>query len=119
MPDTQTVDLRPGAVNIEAYQGDDFTQTVHVKDLDLVGYALTTAKMQIKTLGGTTLETLTVGDGITITNPGTITLSIAKADMAAITPTTYKYDLQATLTASGKQRTVLAGLFTVYAETTI
>lgn len=118
MSDVQTVDLRPGAVNFEAYQGDDFTRTVTVRNAAGVGYALTTAKMQIKTLGGTLAQTLTDGTGITITNPGSLTLTIAKADMALLPATSYRYDLQVTLTATSEQRTLLAGIFNVNAETT-
>ena len=118
MSDPQALDLRPGALPIEAYQGDDFVRDVRVQNAAGTGYALTTAKMQIKTMSGTVMLTLTVGDGLTITNPGTITISIPKADMADLVPTTYKYDMQVTFTSTGKQRTLLAGLFNVTAETT-
>lgn len=120
MSDTvQSSRLLPGGHNYEVYQGDDFApRSITVKNSAGVGYALTTAKMQIKTLSDTVAVTLTVGSGITITNPGQIDLSVAAATMATLAPTQYKYDLEVTFTASGKKRTILSGFFTVTAQTT-
>lgn len=119
MSDTQILDLLPGQVNIEAFQGDDFSNDVTIQDLAGTPYVLTTSKMQVKTMSGTVVATLTVGSGITITNPGVITIAISKTAMAALVATNYRYDLQVTLTSTGLQRTMIAGLFTVNAETTI
>lgn len=119
MRDVQTEDLLPGRLNINAYQGDDFSRNRNVKNDVGTFLALSDAKMHIKTEAGTLIKALTVGSGITITNPGVLLLTISKADMAAMSATVYVYDLQVTFTATGLERTILAGLFIVTAQRTI
>lgn len=119
MSNVQAAKFLPGALNFEVYQGDDFYPLpITVKDSAGAGIALSDAKMMIKGLDGTLLKTLAVGSGITITNPGSIQLSIAKAETAAWVPTSYEYDLEVTYTSNGKTRTILSDLFTVTKQRT-
>ena len=119
MPDTQTVDKDPALANLLFRQGDDFRQTINVTNLAGTGYDLTTAKVQIRTPAGVLLKELTVGSGITLTNPGTLTLFIAKAETATFVPTVYEYDLQVVFTASGDERTLIEGQFRPSAQKTV
>lgn len=115
---SEVLDLSPGKVNIIAYRGDDFNRDVLVQDTAGDGYAISNAKMQVKDLTGSVALTLSVGSGITITNPGTIALYASKTTMAGLSAVDYRYDLQVTFTASGNQRTLLTGTFTVMLDIT-
>ena len=77
----QTLDFRPGTVNVPAIQGSDINFTVTITEADevtpvnITGYTFT---MDIVTSTGTVLQSLTVGSGITIVSAlnGQLTITI-------------------------------------------
>lgn len=115
----ERIELTPGGVNVIAYKRDDYTQRITVQDEAGVGYALSDAKMQVKDLGGTAVVSLTVGSGIEITNPGVIVVTISKTTLANIAASDYSYDIEVTLTSTGRARTVVSGTFSVVQDITV
>lgn len=111
-----------GTHNFRANQGETFSKVLTWKDsagtpITLTGY---TAKMQVRLIPGTTviIELSTVNGRIVLGGiAGTITLTIAATDSAALPPGEYRYDLEMT-TGGGVVTRLLEGQFTVKAEIT-
>ncbi len=119
--DTQIIDYSPAIVNIEGLvQGDSLPFKVIIKsDGTPVNLTGTTTEMDIKRLDDTLVLTLTVGDGITYTNPtaGEMTILLEPAETANLDPEyTYRYDVQWTSGAS--VRTVAWGTITTLKQIT-
>lgn len=76
----ETLDFRPGTVNVPAVQGTDiaFTVTITESDtvtpVDITGYDFT---MDVVTSTGSVLQALTIGSGITITDAANGELEIS------------------------------------------
>jgi len=111
--DAQSISYRPAIVHQDdIVQGDTCTFRVVLTDendaaIDLTG---TDADMEIKRLDGTLVMALSIGDGITYTDPtgGEMTITIDAADTASLDPEyTYLYDVQ--WTNGSNVRTVVAG----------
>lgn len=111
--DAQSISYRPAIVHQDdIVQGDTCTFRVVLTDendaaIDLTG---TDADMEIKRLDGTLVMALSIGDGITYTDPtaGEMTITIDAADTATLDPEyTYLYDVQ--WTNGANVRTVVAG----------
>lgn len=111
--DAQSISYRPAIVHQDdIVQGDTCTFRVTLNDEndDPINLTGTTADMEIKRNDGTLVLALTIGDGITYTNPtgGEMTITIAAADTANLDPEyTYNYDVQ--WTNGANVRTVAAG----------
>ena len=98
--DAQTISYLPAVVHFtDLVQGDTLSFKITLTDdagaaITLVG---TTADMEIKRLDDSLVLALTIGDGITYTNPtgGEMTISIDAADTVGFDPEyTYRYDVQ-------------------------
>ena len=98
--DAQTISYLPAVVHFtDLVQGDTLSFKITLTDdagaaITLVG---TTADMEIKRLDDSLVLALTIGDGITYTNPtgGEMTISIDAADTVGLDPEyTYRYDVQ-------------------------
>jgi hypothetical protein len=105
--------------NIEAYRGDSFERWVRIRR-NGVEEALTssTFMMHLKS-GNTIVYQLSSANGIAIEQLGTgvLVLTISAAQMAALNPGTYQYDMQQTY-PDGKVRTRFRGTFTITDDVT-
>lgn len=103
--------MAAGIYNLVIEIGATFDQTVTWTDedgdaVDVSGY---TAAMKVKSkIGGSTLVSLTDGDGITLGADGTIRIVIEAATTAALSAETAVYDLVLT-SAAGKVTRLLQG----------
>lgn len=76
-----------------------------------------TFKMDVSTANGITkIFSLTLGDGLTITAPNILEITISAEDME-VNAGTYKYDLEKTL-VDGTVTTIMEGSFTVDSDLT-
>lgn len=111
--DAQSISYRPAIVHQDdIVQGNTCSFRVTLKDENAAAINLTgtTADMEIKRIDGTIVFALSIGNGITYTNPtgGEMTITIDAADTATLDPEyTYKYDVQ--WTNGSNVRTVAAG----------
>lgn len=110
----------PGAHNITFTQGDDVSETFTFRDsdgaaIDITGYTFA-AQMRTYPSSDTVAATFNVaisGAG----SGGTVTMTLARAVTAALTPGRYRWDLEWTDTLDRK-RTLLAGTANVLEEVT-
>lgn len=98
--DASTISLRPAVVHFtDLVEGDTLSFKITLTDDagDPINLTGTTTEMDIKRLDESLVLTLTVGDGITYTNPtgGEMTIVVDAADTANLEPQyTYRYDVQ-------------------------
>lgn len=119
---TPKLEAQAGKLNIVIEQGTTFNPVFTYSDenntpIDLTGYD---ARMQIRSskTASTTIDDLTVGDGITLGGAaGTITLLISDTDTAAFTFKNAVYDLEL-ISGSGVVTRLLEGSVTLKTETT-
>lgn len=113
----------PASNDFTVHQGDDEILSITYQDpagdaIDLSGYS---AQMQVRETvksTSTVLDLSTSGGEISITGgTGLIEVTIDKTTSTALTPGTYKYDLQIA-SGAGIRSTILKGDFTVNAEVT-
>jgi hypothetical protein len=117
--------------DFEHYRNDAFVRDIYLENVDetdpenpivtAVDFTGKTAKMQIKASAtGAALLTLTNGSGLVYGADGLITVTITKAQMTASLPqnAVYVYDLQLTTTATGVDKTYLAGRFRLVQDIT-
>ena len=120
--DAQSISYGPAIVNQDdIVQGDtcSFRVTLSDENEDPINLTGTTADMEIKRLDGTLVLALTIGDGITYTNPtaGEMTITIDAADTDTLEPEyTYRYDVQ--WTNGANIRTVVAGKLKIMSQIT-
>jgi hypothetical protein len=104
--------------NFSMYQGDDFTLTVTVKDAAGAAKNLTgaTIKWALHTTNKAAVPKLSkaIGTGIAVTDAagGVFTVTIARADTAALKAGAYYHEVEITDVAS-KRATVLTGKATI------
>lgn len=98
--DATTISLRPAIVHFtDLVEGDTLSFKITLTDddgaaIDLTG---TTTEMDVKRADESLVLTLTVGDGITYTDPGggEMTIVVDAADTENLDPQyTYRYDVQ-------------------------
>ena len=111
-----------GLYNFAAEQGATLERVITYTDPDGVIINLTsyTALMQVRSTAAsaTVILELSTGSGITINGAaGTLTLLVSAADMTALTPGSYVYDLEITSPGSVVTR-LIEGKFAVKAEVT-
>lgn len=111
-----------GSYNFAAEQGATLERVITYTDPDGVIINLTsyTALMQVRSTAAsaTVILELSTGSGITINGAaGTLTLLVSAADMTALTPGSYVYDLEITSPGSVVTR-LIEGKFAVKAEVT-
>lgn len=98
--DAQIISLTPAITHFEELvQGDSLSFKITLEDDagDPINLTGTTAEMDVKRIDGTLVFTLTVGDGITFTNPtgGEMTLLVEPSETNTLDPEfTYRYDVQ-------------------------
>ena len=111
--DVQTLSFAPALVDhVDVVQGNTWAFVVTLLDDAGAGINLTgtTADMEIKRLDGTLVLALSIGDGITYTDPtdGEMTIAVDAADTVNLDPEfTYLYDVRWTNGAT--VRTVASG----------
>lgn len=98
--DVQTLSFAPALVDhVDVVQGNTWAFVVTLLDDAGAGINLTgtTADMEIKRLDGTLVLALSIGNGITYTDPtaGEMTITVAAADTVNLDPEfTYLYDVR-------------------------
>ena len=107
--------IRRAEANIKAYQGDTFCPVLTFTDssgspLDFTDVVF---KMQIRKKTGELLQTLEMGDGISVTLPNIVSFS----SVINIEKGTYEYDLQGTWDDETVS-TIIGGSFEVIKEIT-
>lgn len=108
---TTTIGALPARINLDLYQGDDFTFTVTVTGLSLTGAA---AAAEIRRQPGTVLAAFTATVDETL---GTISLFLPAAATAALDPDPAVWDLQ--VTTGGRVRTLVRGAVQIVAQVTV
>jgi hypothetical protein len=108
---TLTIGALPARVNLELYQGDDFTFTVTVGDFSLAGAV---ASAEVRRQPGTVLAAFTATVDETA---GTITLFLPAATTATLDPGPAAWDLQ--VDTAGRIRTLIGGAAKIVAQVTI
>lgn len=109
---------KPATLFLDIYQDDDFSQALQFKDetgtaIDITSWTLK-AEIRDKPGGSTLVETFTITT-VSAAN-GQVTLDLSDVETLALTPGTYSWDLQRTL--SGLKTTLLAGEVRVRADVT-
>lgn len=98
MTDAQTISLSPAIVHFEdLVQGDTmaFQITLEDADGDPIDISADDFNMEIRRLDGSLVLALGIGNGLEITDPGTLYGEVAPADTALLDPDyTYNYDVQ-------------------------
>lgn len=98
MTDAQTISLSPAIVHFtDLVQGDTmgFQIVLTDGDGDPIDISADTFDMEIRRLDGSLVLTLGIGDGLEITDPGTLYGEIDPADTVSLDPDyTYWYDIQ-------------------------
>ena len=109
----------PGAYTIQAYRNDTLQLTFTITDGSAIPIDLNTAtmKMQIRNRpDGDVLQTLTEGDGLTVSGAGNNIVTVSKV-ISIESGGVYTYDLQATF-ASGVVTTYVKGNFILFEDVT-
>lgn len=105
--------MEPTRYDIVVKKGEDWEQPITVEDADLTG---ATAAAQIRKRAGD--ETLTQAITCVIdADAGTVTMSLTRAETAAITAGSYVYDLR--LDIDGKRKFPIQGKFEVWESVTV
>lgn len=111
--------------NFSIYRGDTWTETWTILDQNGVSVDITGATFKMTLKNNTSdadpgvLQLTSPSSGIVITDAatGVVTLTITATQTAALTPSTYEYDIQ--MNNTGTVKTLVRGKLTIVADVTI
>ena len=106
--------------NFDVIQGDTWNTTINVSDSngDLIVFTGYTFIMEVRDKDGGKIicATASLGDGITVTEPGSVYIELTPSKTSNFVLPRSKYQIQS-IDGSGRKKTLLSGWFNVQAGT--